>query len=455
MKMKFEQAIEKARKFAPKTEGVYVSREVIRVTDRENSLEFPGPWPVKCEPKVYLIPSGVTVLGVGESGELITNVGKMKVTALDADEFPVFNPKFSGESLTLTKPQAEAIQICGKYIHKDPMKAPMDAVCLNSKEDAFICGTDAYRLAIFDNSIGLDVPVFFPARVLPFVEPGAKVKPTESGFAMEGDGVIVFWKYERRAFLNVRAVLPAKPGESILTVPQASFKKDLKTALTCANKTSSQIVITTQAGGAWILGKDVDMDSEARFWFPCLSQGPDIQIGFNGKYLADFPGNEIAIHMEAPNRAAIIRVTDGTETEKAGTYLCMPVIIEGLEFGAAPDGGPVAMERTKTAPEKKAKVSPAPAKASGAIVYGSLAKVEKQETIPAKEETKQSPPNGIRIVKYTDKSFAVIGDTRHLKEEMKKNWGSFCSGLKVDGESVKGWVFSNKRLEDIKKLIAQ
>ncbi len=52
---------------------------------------------------------------------------------------------------------------------------------------------------------------------------------------------------------------------------------------------------------------------------------------------------------------------------------------------------------------------------------------------------------GMRIVPYTPKSFAVVGDTYAHRAQLKEMGGMFSKWLKVDGANVPGWIFSLKR----------
>lgn len=54
-------------------------------------------------------------------------------------------------------------------------------------------------------------------------------------------------------------------------------------------------------------------------------------------------------------------------------------------------------------------------------------------------------PEGIRIMPYTDRSLAVIGDTKPLKDRLKGLGGKFNSRLTVNDEKVAGWVFSSNK----------
>lgn len=64
-------------------------------------------------------------------------------------------------------------------------------------------------------------------------------------------------------------------------------------------------------------------------------------------------------------------------------------------------------------------------------------------------ETKESKNNGLRIVDYSEKSFAVLGDTKPIRTQMKKLGGSWNRGLTCGA----GWIFSNKQRERVEVFI--
>lgn len=57
--------------------------------------------------------------------------------------------------------------------------------------------------------------------------------------------------------------------------------------------------------------------------------------------------------------------------------------------------------------------------------------------------------NGLKIVDYSEKSFAVIGDTKPVKEQLKQLGGSWNRGLTCGA----GWIFSNKARERVECFI--
>lgn len=68
-----------------------------------------------------------------------------------------------------------------------------------------------------------------------------------------------------------------------------------------------------------------------------------------------------------------------------------------------------------------------------------------------KTETKSVENPKIRVIQYSEKSVAIVGNTKELKEQLRENGGRFNSHLKVEGEKVAGWIFSNKNWETSSK----
>lgn len=60
---------------------------------------------------------------------------------------------------------------------------------------------------------------------------------------------------------------------------------------------------------------------------------------------------------------------------------------------------------------------------------------------------------GLQYVDYSEKSFAIIGDTKPIKEELKTLKGRFNARLSVDGNQVAGWVFAKRNAEPVMKSL--
>lgn len=74
--------------------------------------------------------------------------------------------------------------------------------------------------------------------------------------------------------------------------------------------------------------------------------------------------------------------------------------------------------------------------------------LKEEKTAPAIEAP--AVVNGeISIIDYSEKAFAVIGDTKPIKDKLKDIGGSFNARLRCGP----GWIFSKKRLEAVQKFL--
>lgn len=81
--------------------------------------------------------------------------------------------------------------------------------------------------------------------------------------------------------------------------------------------------------------------------------------------------------------------------------------------------------------------------------------VKKAEPAPAKEAEVQAEPaapaaGSLRIVDYSEKAVAVVGDTKPIKDILRKLGGRFNSRLTCGA----GWVFSKKKADEVRAALA-
>jgi hypothetical protein len=70
-----------------------------------------------------------------------------------------------------------------------------------------------------------------------------------------------------------------------------------------------------------------------------------------------------------------------------------------------------------------------------------------QDFNDVKAAMSENSRHNVKLVDYSDKSFVVKGDTRPIKEELKKLGGMWF-------KKETGWLFSNKKREQVEKFIA-
>lgn len=59
----------------------------------------------------------------------------------------------------------------------------------------------------------------------------------------------------------------------------------------------------------------------------------------------------------------------------------------------------------------------------------------------------------VEIVDYSEKALAVFGETKEIKDQLKKLGGRFNPSLKHNGEKRAGWIFSKKQAEAVRELV--
>lgn len=107
-----------------------------------------------------------------------------------------------------------------------------------------------------------------------------------------------------------------------------------------------------------------------------------------------------------------------------------------------PNPKPVQSRTARITPAKPPKKGPA---VSGTVVLpgGELA----PQSLP------QPPARDIELVRYSEKSFAIYGNTRPLQKQLEDLGGSFNRWLKREGVPTPGYIFSNKRLDSVRAAL--
>lgn len=82
-------------------------------------------------------------------------------------------------------------------------------------------------------------------------------------------------------------------------------------------------------------------------------------------------------------------------------------------------------------------------------------KTERKESSPAKKAESQAEPaelsaGSLRIVDYSEKAIAVVGDTKQIKDILRKLGGRFNSRLTCGA----GWVFPKKKADEVRAALS-
>ena len=118
---------------------------------------------------------------------------------------------------------------------------------------------------------------------------------------------------------------------------------------------------------------------------------------------------------------------------------------------------------TTAAPAKAEKAQPAPKPILKAITQAlpvqavvptpavQLSTMTSADLLNEKAEPAAETPPACTIIDYSDKAFAVIGETKPIKDKLYAAGGKFNYNLKCGA----GWIFSKKRLTEVKELLAK
>ncbi len=78
----------------------------------------------------------------------------------------------------------------------------------------------------------------------------------------------------------------------------------------------------------------------------------------------------------------------------------------------------------------------------------------KTEKAEEAKEMEAVTVEGLEMVDYSEKAVAVFGDTKAIKEQLKELGGRFNPSLNYNGEKRAGWIFSKKKADEVRNLMA-
>ena len=78
----------------------------------------------------------------------------------------------------------------------------------------------------------------------------------------------------------------------------------------------------------------------------------------------------------------------------------------------------------------------------------------KPEKVEEAKEVEAVTVEDLEMVDYSEKAIAVFGDTKTIKEQLKELGGRFNPALNYNGEKRAGWIFSKKKADEVRNLMA-
>ena len=152
---------------------------------------------------------------------------------------------------------------------------------------------------------------------------------------------------------------------------------------------------------------------------------------------------------ESDNNAKFAAVFNKAKTEAEGKKI-LDYMIEGFTAAFKAKFAAKAAPKGKSAPAKT-KTAPIPSKKEIAEAVPEAAESEtKAEVKPIAETDKKAIKKlHLEFHDYSEKSFAIVGDTKPIKAIMEKYKGRFNRYLSVGA----GWIFAKKYEADVKAAL--
>lgn len=268
-----------------------------------------------------------------------TDKGTYKLVGEDADEFPEVPSLDGGVTLDTTNNTIrKAIQKTLFAVSNDDLRPAMMGVYfqIGADESRFVA-TDGHRLVRYvKNDLTSDKEIDFivPEKALGLVqkaleEDACALTVTEDHARFQSGNTIVITRLINEQYPNYESVIP-RDNDKKLTISKDQMLATVKRVSIFSSSTTRQIRLQLNPDKMTIRAEDIDMSSEAKETITCEYSSPEMEIGFNAKYLADVlsnvDGDEVYFEFSTPNRAGIVKPTEEEDDEQM-LMLVMPVML--------------------------------------------------------------------------------------------------------------------------------
>jgi DNA polymerase III subunit beta len=270
--------------------------------------------------------------------EILSDNGRYQIACEDAADYPQpAQPKETTSFLLSSDTLSTALSYTLPFVSNDEMKPAMNGINLSNKDGKTIfAATDSHRLSVLtiDSNIDSNLSIIVSGKALGSLK---SLLPTQiceidvsfndsNIFFNFGNTKVVSRLIDER-YPDYQNVIPTS-NDKILKIDKSQLQSSLKRISIYANKTSQQIRFKLENNNLLIAAEDVDFSNEAKENLPCEFEGESIEIGFNGKYLAEMLSNlvcdNVTMEFSEPNRAVLIYPTDKVEDV---LMLVMPVML--------------------------------------------------------------------------------------------------------------------------------
>ncbi|WP_266368680.1 DNA polymerase III subunit beta [Tellurirhabdus rosea] len=272
--------------------------------------------------------------------EILTDNGRYKLSGENPIDFPKIPTVNKNLAVEISSDALQsAINNTVFATSTDDLRPAMTGVFLQLGSDsATFVATDGHRLIRYrrtDINSSIESSMIIPRKALNLMKSSlpegvpvrAEFSQSNASFSFGNTQMICRLIDER--FPDYENAIPTN-NPNVLTIGRSDLLNSLKRIMIYANRTTHQIRLSLKANQLTISAEDLDYSNEANEKLLCDYDGDSMEIGFNGKFLAEMLSNlqakMISLELSAPNRAGLIIPADKEENEDI-LMLVMPVML--------------------------------------------------------------------------------------------------------------------------------
>lgn len=274
--------------------------------------------------------------------EITTTSGTYNMPISDANEFP--KPIELEEAKGLSIPSyvlSSALSKTSFAVGINDMRPALNGVCFDMKKDSLVfVATDANRLVKYtrtDLSSEEENKFILPKKTISVLKTALSGLDVEVKMTYNKSNVcFVFEHFVIKCLLidanypNYEGVIPKENPNTIL-IQKSELQNALKRINVFSNRETHQISLDKKQNSIVLSAEDKDYSNKGVETLFCQTDGDDMKIGFNSKFLLEILSNskegDIKLSMSQPNRAGIITPTQEDSEYEETLMLVMPVML--------------------------------------------------------------------------------------------------------------------------------
>jgi DNA polymerase-3 subunit beta len=268
-----------------------------------------------------------------------TDKGNYKLAGEKAADFPAIPSLDGGQVIkTTTESLLRAIHKTSFAVSNDDLRPAMMGVYFQiGAEESKIVATDGHRLVrLIKRDLVAQSPASFivPQKALNLVTKALDGSDCDLTISSEhvrfrSGNTMVITRLINETYPNYESVIP-RENDKEMKVNRDQMLATVRRVSIFSSSTTRQIRLQMKPDELVIAAEDIDLSSEAKESIACEYSDPEMEIGFNARYLSDVLGNiddpEVLFEFSTPNRAGIVRPAVQDEDEDM-LMLVMPVML--------------------------------------------------------------------------------------------------------------------------------